>query len=329
MEHKEENRSGIIREVNTNSDLGAVADLIELCFKDTIDEDGLDYIRYLRRLSTNKEDSLFGINNSQNALAAIQGFVYEVNGKIVGNLSMIPFQKGADFVYLVANVAVHPDYRRQRIGFDLTAKALRRAKEKSARSVWLQVRDDNPPAINLYKQMGFIERSRRSTYTFNSRNRIKIPQNNRIKISSRKSEEWIKQKELLAEVYPPDVRWNLGLQDSRLLPGFWQSLVRFFSGISIANISVYQENQLLGFGSLERTALYADNLWIACQEKNDHAVIQAVILQFVNNSFYFRPLTVNFPQNRGEHLFEALGFKKNHTLIWMEEILDSSGISLE
>lgn len=321
-------RAGIIRALNPSTDLRAIADLIELCFKDTIDDDGLDYIRYLRKIAADNNSLYLGVGRPQHSLAPIQGFVFEVNGKIVGNLSMIPFHKNGDFVYLIANVAVHPDFRRQRIAFDLTARSLKHAREKSAKSVWLQVRDDNPPAIELYQQMGFFERCRRSTYTIKSRNKLTQNMNNMIKIRNRKKTEWVRHHQLMSEVYPDEVRWNLGLREKRFTPGFWHEFSRLLSGISISNISISNGNQVLGFASLERTSMFADNLWIMTEDKYDEEVIQAAVSYFRSASFSMRPQTINYPVDRGENTFLSLGFEKNHTLIWMEEIISPPSLIL-
>ena len=314
-------RAGKIRALNPNTDLRAIADLIELCFKDTIDDDGLDYIRYLRKIASEQNSYPIGAVRRLHPLAPIQGFIYEVEGRIVGNLSMIPFHKNGDFVFLIANVAVHPDFRRQRIAFDLTARSLKYARQKSAKSTWLQVRNDNPAAIELYQQMGFIEKCRRSTYTIKSKNRLTRPIDSEIKIRNRKKNEWEKQQQLMMEVYPDEVRWNLGLREKRFIPGFWHELSRILSGISISNISISNGNELLGFASLERTTLFADNLWIVTEEKYDDEVIRAAVPYFRSSTISMRPQTVNYPVNRGEHVFMSLGFEKNHTLIWMEETI--------
>lgn len=325
MNDESGNRAGQIRALNPSIDLREIADLIEMCFKGTIDEDGLDYIRYLRKLASDSSYLYLGVGRPQHTLAPIQGFVYEVDGRIVGNLSMIPFHKNGDFVYLIANVAVHPAFRRQRIAFDLTARALKYAREKSAKSTWLQVRDDNPPAIDLYRQMGFVERCRRSTYTIKSRKKLAEFNGMDFKIRRRKDFEWERQKLLLQEIYPDDIRWNLGLREKRFLPGFWHGLSRIFSGVSISNISIYHGNKLLGLASLERTTLYADNLWIVAEENHDEDVIYAAVPYFRASTISKKPQTINYPVSRGENAFTNLGFGKNHTLIWMEETITPTG----
>lgn len=325
MESKIGGREGYIRPINPRTDLREIADLIELCFKETIDEDGLDYIRYLRKLAINANNFSWGDSLSMSSFAQIQGFVYEMDGNIIGNLSMIPFHKNGEFIYLIANVAVLPQYRRKRIALDLTAHSLKYAKEKFAKSVWLQVRDDNPPAIQLYSQMGFVEKCRRTTYTIPPSVKLNEYKGYGICIKKRSNEEWQQQKLWLKEFYPKDVRWNLGLRENRFVPGFWNALSRFFSGISLTSLSVYKEDKLIGFATLEKTSLYADNVWIACPEEYDDIVIRATIPNFRNSAFFIRPQTINVPVDRAPKAFADLGFIKNHTLIWMEERLSTNG----
>ena len=69
-------------------------------------------------------------------------------GRIVGNLSLIPFVRRGHVVYLIANVAVHPDYRRRGIARQLTQTALDYLRQRGVSSAWLQVRDDNPVGLS-------------------------------------------------------------------------------------------------------------------------------------------------------------------------------------
>ena len=83
----------------------------------------------------------------------------------------------------------------------------------------------------------------------------------------------------------------------------------------------------MGFATLEKTSLFADNLWIVCPEKYDGLVIKSSVSTFRSSIFNLRPQSINFPYNRGEEAFLELGFQKNHTLIWMEENMMLPGVS--
>lgn len=57
----------------------------------------------------------------------------------------------------VTNVAVSSRFRKKGYGEALVEKAKELAKEASAESIFLEVRQSNVPAISLYKKLGFEE----------------------------------------------------------------------------------------------------------------------------------------------------------------------------
>lgn len=310
---------GKLRSIHPIQDLSEVADLIELCFKGAMDDDGREYIQYLRKMARDAKNTYWGTGSLQRAYAPLQGFVYEVNGRIVGNLSMLPYRKHGEFIYLIANVAVHPDYRRKGIARRLTAKALSHARVKSAASAWLQVRDDNPAAQKLYSDMGFVERTRRSTWTLKYNNYHECQINKELKGCRRSSDDWSLHKRLLDENYPDDIRWNLGFKEDRFQQGVLASISRFLNGVWIRHWAIRNDKDLLGIASLEKTSLFSDNLWIATTEDDETDIIPIAVNHFHRTSSTRRPMTVNYSVDRAEETFLNLGFEKNHTLIWMEE----------
>jgi ribosomal-protein-alanine N-acetyltransferase len=57
----------------------------------------------------------------------------------------------------IYNVAVHPEYRGQRIGRRLVEEALRAFAADGIHCVYLEVREDNEVASQLYRSMGFAD----------------------------------------------------------------------------------------------------------------------------------------------------------------------------
>ena len=94
----------------------------------------------------------------------MQGFVWEVDGRIVGNLTIIPFMREGGWQFLIANVATNPSYRRQGIARKLTQAGLDYIREHGGKYAWLQVREENKSAYDLYVSQGFREVTRRTTY---------------------------------------------------------------------------------------------------------------------------------------------------------------------
>ena len=147
-----------IRKIDLARDLNPVADLIELCFPIHLDPDGKTYVKEMRKAARDMRLMGWISNVSELETTRSSGFVWEEDGRIVGNLSLIPR------VFLVANVAVHPNFRRRGIARKLTQHALVHLAQQRESEVWLQVRDDNPPAIDLYRSLGFKDQASRTTW---------------------------------------------------------------------------------------------------------------------------------------------------------------------
>ena len=87
-------------------------------------------------------------------------WVAEVDGKVVG---MIVVWLIVDEAH-VATLATHPDYRRQGIGRRLLAHALRHIMQDGARSSFLEVRESNLAAQEMYRKFGYEVTGRRRRY---------------------------------------------------------------------------------------------------------------------------------------------------------------------
>ncbi|WP_461207421.1 ribosomal protein S18-alanine N-acetyltransferase [Clostridium sp. DL1XJH146] len=64
----------------------------------------------------------------------------------------------------ITSVAVHPEFRRLKIGSKLIQKSIATTNKLNINSYTLEVRSKNMPAINLYKSFGFKEEGLRKNY---------------------------------------------------------------------------------------------------------------------------------------------------------------------
>jgi ribosomal-protein-alanine N-acetyltransferase len=64
----------------------------------------------------------------------------------------------------IATIATHPDFRKQGIAESLLSLALQSAKDEGAVTSFLEVRESNDAALDLYRKFGFVEDGRRSGY---------------------------------------------------------------------------------------------------------------------------------------------------------------------
>lgn len=91
---------------------------------------------------------------------ASRSWVAELDGQVVG---MIVVWLLVDEAH-VATLATHPDFRRQGVGKRLLAHALREAMQEGARSSFLEVRESNLAAQEMYLKFGYAATGRRRRY---------------------------------------------------------------------------------------------------------------------------------------------------------------------
>jgi GNAT superfamily N-acetyltransferase len=249
----------------------------------------------------------------------LSGYIWEEDGRLVGNLSLIPLNKQGKRVYFIANVAVHPDYRRKGIARALTEAGMDYVRRRHVSTAWLQVRTDNPNALNLYLSEGFIERAMRHTWQVvpgKQEGHAEKPRG--ISITNRNSSDWDLQKVWLNQNYPPEVAWNLPFNANNLKPSLITDLIRFISGETINHWAARRNGELLGTLSFERGPTSTDNLWLAAPPSTDEEVVPGLLPFALHDLAPFRPLTLNYPAGRAEEAFINVGFKIHQTLIWME-----------
>lgn len=299
-----------LRSFDIRRDLLPVADLVELCFAESLDADGRMYIRQMRQAARN------GPLLMSQADLPMSGYVWQEGSEVVGNLSLIPHRYGGKRMMLIANVAVHPDHRRHGIARALTQAALEDIRRRGMSETWLQVDDTNPPAVNLYQRMGFVERMKRTSWRA-------IPQPDRatgtgeVTIRPRQTQDWGQQQRWLHANYPEDVRWQLPLDFKLLQPGWRGALERALRERQVEQWSAVQGKKLSGVVSWQSSTLEADRLWLAAPEGSEEEAIPALMRHMYPHLQPGRPLALNYPGGRGEEALKRSGFHAARTLIWM------------
>jgi Acetyltransferases len=221
-----------LRALNIVHDLPGVADLVEKCFADTMDADGRNYIQQMRHAGQDNVFLRWASNAVETVSMPLSGYVWEENGEIIGNVSLIPHRRGRKKYYLIANVAVRPEYRKRGIGRALTRAAIEHAKLHRADETWLHVREDNPVAIGLYLSMGFVELARRTSWQAEpDRN----PGGNNLfkEVTNRTARDWPDQENWLRGLYPDIINWSQPMPWKSLRPGVGPALYRFMSDYEV------------------------------------------------------------------------------------------------
>jgi len=307
----------VLRPLDVRRDLPEVADLIDLCFANQMDLEGREYIRYIRRVANNPALVRWVPGAAERVSMPLYGYVWVEQDRIIGNLTIIPFTHQGRWIYLIANVAVHPDSRRRGIGRALTLRALEHIRAHHVSEAWLQVRDDNPAAIDLYASLGFLERVRRTTWQSAAIFDANSPTPAGITVTARHPSDWQQQSEWLRSTYPPEVSWNLAFDWRRLRPGIVRALAMVINGETLRHYSARQNDHLVGAFTWEPGRALSDTLWLAADPYCEVEAARALLAHARRIRLSNRFLTVNYPAGRAVEAFADCGFTPLNTLIWM------------
>ena len=306
-----------LRPLNVLRDLSAVADLIELCFSPTMDNDGQRYLSDMRRASRDDSFLRWASRMSETASMPLMGYVWEQDGRIVGNSSLIPFRDKGKRIYLIANVATHPDYRRRGIGRALTERVMKQARDNKASAIWLHVRDDNPGAIKLYQDLGFQEIARRTTWQGSPDHRLSVPEN-KIQIVSRHSRFWPLQQEWLRRLYPKDLSWYQSWNTSALRPGLWNLLYLLFIDFSVKQWAAVRNDELLATLTWMPHGGRSESLYAATGSPSTSREALTSLLIHARRTITYPPyLTLDYPADEMTEAILNAGFTPRRTLLWM------------
>ncbi|HEX5809011.1 MAG TPA: GNAT family N-acetyltransferase [Anaerolineales bacterium] len=305
-----------IRPLNVLRDLSAVADLIELCFSPTMDHDGQRYLSDMRRASRDDSFLRWASRVTETATLPLMGYVWEENGRIIGNASLIPFRHKGQRIYLIANVAAHPDHRRRGVGRTLTEQVMKQARDRRASEIWLHVREDNPGAIRLYEQLGFREMARRTTWQAGPDARLNYPDAG-IEIVPRHPQLWPQQQKWLQRVYPDSLKWYQGWNLNAFRPGILNWMYLLMIDSSIKQWAAVQKDELLATLTWMPQGGRSESLYAAVGEGSDPDALTLLLIQARRAVTYYPQLTLEYPANEMTQAIRAAGFQALRTLLWM------------
>lgn len=307
--------AGRLRPLNILRDLPRVADLIELCFADNMDSEGRSYVQQMRRASRDASFKRWASNAIETASMPLSGFVWEQDDHIVGNASLVPFRHKGRRIYLIANIATHPDYRRKGIARALTERTMQHARYRGANELWLHVRADNPGAVQMYADLGFVERAQRTTWRKKADSHP-YSTSDLLTVTKRYAHYWPQQITWLNQLHPEELSWYRSLNWNSLKPGLWNWLYRAFIEFDQKQWAVHKDGELQGvlawIPSMRQTPL-----WLACPSYADSESITLLLRKAQRELGYRHTLRLEHPAGLQEQALSEGGFKIFRTLIWM------------
>ncbi len=231
-----------IRPINITRDMPQVMRLLNRVFSPTLDAEGR---RALNNMS-NQPSLLLRLNQLGHKIAP--GFVYEDNGSIVGNVSIIPTSiKGR---IIIANVAVDEAYRRRGIARMMMDAALDHLVERGINTVMLQVDVDNDGARRLYHDLGFDSMGS-TTYWLaspSSWREISVPQS--FKVRPMRPSEYRQAYAVDTSNFPLDLNWPDPIDRNTYRGGVMKWMDNFFNGKSSESWVVAEDDELLGVSTI-------------------------------------------------------------------------------
>ena len=313
-----------IRRVDARQDLIPIAELIQTCFATTLDDDGKRYIDYMRYLGENRL-VLEHILAQRHRANIFNGYVWLEEGRIIGNVTMTGMKKHGSFVQVLSNIAVIEKWRGTGIATQLTLKALDASKESGALEAWLQVREDNPGAIHMYKKLGFITKTIRSTWT-TDRNKFQVNNNSDLLRTSYVEKvtraSWGQVTALLTNNYDTDVDWFFRFNPENHKPGLLKLIDNLFRIEQYENIGLYHRDTLNGVLLYVSGRMFGENAWLGTEDEKsvENKLHQIFEFLFRKNQGISR-IQMNLPAGKYEKPLCKSGFHEIHRLIWMSKDL--------
>ncbi len=207
-------------------DLSAVADLMEVVFASELDATGRQMIREARAIG--RTGPLYYPLSwlSGAGIGLSPGFVWQEDGRVVGNVTFSRSRK-IPGVWSIANVAVHPDFRRQGIATALLQTTIEQVQRLGGRLVSLQVRDDSP-AISLYQRYGFKPLGAATRWRLDTRPRTREAITANLRTARRR--DWPAVWQLFCSASPAAHGWPEPLQEKDFRPSVWRDLGHLLAG---------------------------------------------------------------------------------------------------
>ena len=236
-----------LRPVDMARDVPQIVELLKLVFGDAIEIDDRQWLSDGSGGSV--ESLLFRLNPATARLS--NGFVWQADGRIVGNITLLTTKVWDR--YLVANVAVHPNYRRRGIARAMMQAVTSAVKTRGGRAILLQVVKDNYPAIDLYRELGYVSVGHMTTwYAPASRLRQLAPDNGfEQEIRPLATRRWREAYELDTTCVPADLNWPDPLRPDAYRQSLWQRIGDFMNSRKWEVWAVAdQRDQLAGLATI-------------------------------------------------------------------------------
>lgn len=237
------------RPVNLRRDVQQLVKLLEMAFGEKVGLAGRQTIQYGQPGS--QPALLQWLNPAYQRLAP--GYVWQEGERIVGNVTLITTKIPGR--HIIANVAVHPDFRRRGIARTLMQAVMEQVRARHGEIVMLQVLRTNQAAIDLYQSLNFLTVGSMSLWQAGVSRLREIPAwiddspAPRIRLLGRS--QWREAYKLDSLCLPPDLNWPEPLAHTAYRRGFFHTLSNLLNGQQQETWMIQdQAGQLVGLSTI-------------------------------------------------------------------------------
>lgn len=311
-----QNPEGHLRRFEPAHDADAVVKLVEEAFNLKKDPEGQAMLRQMRSEIGHPLQS----PTIHLVTGGTEGFVWEVDGRIVGNISLLPFQSGLKPIILIANVAVDKQWQGRGIGTELTRHALRVARQRPFSEIWLQVRSDNTRAIQIYWTLGFHLVSSLTQWRKPARETSPKPNFRKYEgvLFRSRLADWSLQESWLAQAYPKQTRWYASFDFKLLKPLAWLNPFNWVDMMNLNTHCLRSSDKLLAAVTHQQTPRRGDRLWMAVDKpKSDDGRVATLLGAFLENQWDGVELSLEYPVGWAAAAMAQAGFIARRDLDWM------------
>lgn len=296
-------------------DMAAAGNLLETAFGDDLDATGHRMVREMRRFGEmGLPGKIIGFLFKP-GVSLPAGFVWMEEGQLVGNAHTVRVP-GYPRRWVLANVAVHPDYQRQGIGRALIKACIEDLLKKGTEEIMLQVRAEHQGAIELYESFGFNRIITRRQWRTSSLNAASLQQDRLFPVQLRQPQEWEEQADLAQRLHPEGLSWP-----SPAIKAYFQSgQLTELLGLGKRRHWIWREQGRM-LGSLTMRWKSEGRYWqcLLVVEPEARGIVEPGLISVAVRELRLQRATLrlDYPVGPADHALSKMGFRLQRTLTWM------------
>jgi RimJ/RimL family protein N-acetyltransferase len=257
-------------------------------------------------------------------LGISMGYVWVADGRLVGNVSIYPadWPQEMGSAWIFANVCVHPDYQRRGIARQLMQASMEMVRSRGARHAILQVDAANEPAINLYRQLGYIDERTFITWRRSTASRVPDPMLNVDKrIARRRPREWRDEMAFAERLRPHDrggIGWLRPPHRRLFQRTIWRRMFDWLNLRSVDHLVIHDDGQIAATMWVEDTLGGSTKLTLMVEPRYqglyDEMMINSAVRRFGRS-----PITIEHPadETTTSQILQQYRFSSQRSVVHM------------